>query len=50
MPRGTFPTNLEIELAGCLILEVQQGKFASTTAYTDRTMLQEQLNLEQAAA
>jgi len=51
LPAGTIPpTNQEVELAECLILEQEEGKVASITAYSDRQMLTEQLNLETNAA
>ena len=51
LPAGTIPpTNQEVELAECLILEQEEGKVASITAYSDRQMLTEQLNLENNAA
>jgi hypothetical protein len=37
-------------LAECLILEIDGDKVASITAYSDRQMLTEQLNLEKNAA
>lgn len=45
LPAGTIPpTNREVELVECLILEQKQGKIASITAYSDRQTLREQLN------
>lgn len=46
--RGTTipPTNREVELPECLILEVHGEKVTSITAYADRQMIVDQLGLE----
>lgn len=48
LPTATIPaTNEEVALPECLILEVEGDEVRSITAYTDRHMLSEQLNLEE---
>lgn len=44
------PTQEEVELAECLVLEVRENKIASIRAYTDRRMLTEQLGLDERAS
>lgn len=40
------PTNREVELPECLILEVDQDKVSSITAYTDRQTVVDRLGLD----
>lgn len=47
LPGTTIPpTNREVELPECLILEVDQDKVSSITAYTDRQTIVDQLGLD----